>query len=645
MATTAAVDQTAQHVSQASSSTWERITSWYGENKVLAWTVAGVTVVVAGGSIYYLSQPPKASEQDKKAKKDRRKAAKAAKAEEGKAGTEKDATAGAPKAAKAEEVAEEELPTVTEESVVSLSEQDRKDYAAKLKAAGNKAYGSKDYNRAIDLYGQAILCKADPVFYSNRAACWNALGNWQKVIEDTTAAVNLDPEYVKALNRRANAYEQDGKFSEALLDYTASCIIDQFRNDQSAQAVERLLKKVAESKARAIMEGKEKRLPSPTFVSNYLQSFRVRELPEGIKETDDLPEGSGLWNLRKGLQAIHTRTGEGYNEASQAFDKAVEAGGLGKHEAYAYNMRGTFRYLKGENEAALADLNKSIDLDPALVQSYVKRASMHLEQSELHTPNRNTTRQSTDNLTLGNRDAAANDFEVAMQHNSTDPDIFYHRAQLHFILSEFSLAATDYQKSIDLDSSFIFSHIQLGVTQYKMGSIASSMATFRRCIKNFGDKSDVYNYYGELLLDQQKYQEAVEKFETAVEMERKSVGERGGMNVLPLINKALALFQWKQDFSAAEELCQKALINAIVDPECDIAVATMAQLLLQQGKVIDALKYFERAAELSRTEGEIVNALSYAEATRTQLEVQEKYPQLAAKLQGMGAGMGGPAMR
>ncbi|KAI7621432.1 hypothetical protein KC319_g18520, partial [Hortaea werneckii] len=410
--------------------------------------------------------------------------------------------------------------------------------------------------------------------------------------------------------------------SEALLDYTASCIIDQFRNDQSAQAVERLLKKVAESKARAIMEGKEKRLPSPTFVSNYLQSFRVRELPEGIKETDDLPEGSGLWNLRKGLQAIHTRTGEGYNEASQAFDKAVEAGGLGQHEAYAYNMRGTFRYLKGENEAALADLNKSIDLDPALVQSYVKRASMHLEQS--------------------NRDAAANDFEVAMQHNSTDPDIFYHRAQLHFILSEFSLAATDYQKSIDLDSSFIFSHIQLGVTQYKMGSIASSMATFRRCIKNFGDKSDVYNYYGELLLDQQKYQEAVEKFETAVEMERKSVGERGGMNVLPLINKALALFQWKQDFSAAEELCQKALI---IDPECDIAVATMAQLLLQQGKVIDALKYFERAAELSRTEGEIVNALSYAEATRTQLEVQEKYPQLAAKLQGMGAGMGGPAMR
>jgi len=159
----------------------------------------------------------------------------------------------------------------------------------------------------------------------------------------------------------------------------------------------------------------------------------------------------------------------------------------------------------------------------------------------------------------GNKDAAADDFEKAMEQNSDDPDIYYHRAQLHFILGEFAEAAKDYQKSIDLDGKFIFSHIQLGVTQYKMGSIASSMATFRRCIKNFDKVPDVYNYYGELLLDQQKYEEAIQKFDTAVEMEKQS--KPLGMNVLPLINKALALFQWKQDFAEAEKLCQKALIS------------------------------------------------------------------------------------
>jgi import receptor subunit TOM70 len=485
--------------------------------------------------------------------------------------------------------------------------QEKKEYAAKLKAAGNKAYGSKDYNKAIELYGKAILCKQDPVFYSNRAACWNALSDWDKVIEDTTAAINLDNEYVKALNRRANAYEQVERNSEALLDYTASCIVDGFRNESSAQSVERLLKKVAETKGKAILASKSKKLPSPTFVTNYLQSFRPKPPPYGLEDDAELEEESGKGQLRKGLKAMYTQTAEGYGEAAEAFDKALELGDLEEHEALAYNHRGTFRYLKGDTDDALKDMDKSIEIQPNLTQSYIKRASMHLE--------------------LANPDAAEKDFEAALEQDREDPDIYYHRAQLHFIKAEFSEAAKDYQKSIDLDKDFIFSHIQLGVTQYKMGSVASSMATFRRCMKNFDKVPDVYNYYGELLLDQQKYQEAIEKFDAAVEMEKST--KPMGMNVLPLINKALALFQWKNDFAEAEKLCEKALI---IDPECDIAVATMAQLLLQQGKVTDALKYFQRAAELSRTEGEIINALSYAEATRTQLEVQHKYPPIRERM-------------
>lgn len=78
-------------------------------------------------------------------------------------------------------------------------------------------------------------------------------------------------------------------------------------------------------------------------------------------------------------------------------------------------------------------------------------------------------------------------------------------------------------------------------------------------MKSFERVPDVYNYYGELLLDQGKYEEAIEKFDMAVEMEKQ---ERPMcMNVLPLINKALALFQWKQQFGDSEELCKKALIS------------------------------------------------------------------------------------
>jgi import receptor subunit TOM70 len=615
------VVDTASLPASSTASVWDRISKWVSENKALVYTIAGVAVVVtSAGVVYYLSDSGRPGQsgatpptEKKKSKNQRRKEKK--KAEEEKKA--KASPAQDEQAAKKPEEPSDEIPDVDEATVGQLDEETRKAYAAKLKAAGNKAYGSKDYNKAIELYGKAIICKPDPVFYSNRAACYNVLSEWGKVVEDTSAALAMDSEYVKALNRRAIAYEHLEKFSEALLDFTASCIIDGFSNEVSRVALERLLKKVAERKGQAILEAKGKKLPSPTFVSNYLQSFRPKGLPEGLDESVDFPEDSGKGELRKGLLAMGKKTGDGYEEATASFIKALELGDLGEFEGLALNLRATFTYLQGSAQDALTDLNKSIELDPSLVQSYIKRASLHLE--------------------LGNKDAAQDDFELAITHNKDDPDIYYHRAQLHFILGEFAEAAKDYQKSIDLDRTFIYSHIQLGVTQYKMGSVASAMATFRRSVKNFEDVPDVYNYYGELLLDQQNFSEAIEKFDKAVEMEKQS--KPMGINVLPLINKALALFQWKHDFQEAENLCQKALI---IDPECDIAVGTMAQLLLQQGKVSQALKYFERAAELARTEAEIVNAISYAEATRTQLEVQEKYPQLAARLQSMGAGFGGP---
>ena len=223
------------------------------------------------------------------------------------------------------------------------------------------------------------MCKPDAIFYSNRAACYNALGDWSKVVEDTSAAIAVDNEYVKALNRRANAYEHLQEYSKALLDYTASCIIDSFRNENSAQSVERLLKKVAEAKAKDILSSKERKLPSPTFVTNYLQSFRPKPPPTGLEETAELDEESGLGQLKAGLVAMGKKSGEGYEAAAAAFDKALELNNLGEHEAFAYNMRGTFRYLRGDNPEALEDLSKSIELSPALTQSFIKRASMHLE--------------------------------------------------------------------------------------------------------------------------------------------------------------------------------------------------------------------------------------------------------------------------
>lgn len=85
------------------------------------------------------------------------------------------------------------------------------------------------------------------------------------------------------------------------------------------------------------------------------------------------------------------------------------------------------------------------------------------------------------------------------------------------------------------------------------------------------------------------------------------------MNVLPLVNKGLAIYQWKQDITAAERCCDEALR---IDPECEPAVATLAQLSLQQGKIDRAVEMFKRQAELARSEPELINALTYQYVSR-----------------------------
>ena len=63
-----------------------------------------------------------------------------------------------------------------------------------------------------------------------------------------------------------------------------------------------------------------------------------------------------------------------------------------------------------------------------------------------------------------------------------------------FIMGEYQRAADDYRKSTELDGDFVFSHIQLAVAQYKLGDIAKSMATFRRTMRQFPQRSEPQNY-------------------------------------------------------------------------------------------------------------------------------------------------------
>ena len=98
--------------------------------------------------------------------------------------------------------------------------QERKSLAATLKQKGNDAYQGRNFAIAAGFYTRAIAVspQPEPVFYSNRAACYVSMEppQHEKVVEDCDEALKLDSRYVKALNRRATALEALERYEDAL---------------------------------------------------------------------------------------------------------------------------------------------------------------------------------------------------------------------------------------------------------------------------------------------------------------------------------------------------------------------------------------------------------------------------------------------
>ncbi|KAG0347742.1 TOM (translocase of outer membrane) complex component [Podila humilis] len=553
--------------------------------------IASVSLI-AGAGIYYLTRPSEAAEEPKTSKPKNKKKNKKKKSSS--AQKESSTPAAEDKEATSEDSNENDgnIETMSASTIAKLTEAERREHANTLKIRGNSQYSAKNWNEAIRLYTQAIAFNPDPIFYSNRAACYSVNHSFERVVEDCTMALKLKPAYVKAIGRRAAAYEQLGKHAEAMHDYTALCILDGFKNETFAQSMERNLKLIADVKAKDILKDREDRLPSSTFMSAYLDSFRKTSVPE--EQPEDEENGDAQFEL-----AEYYVSKRQYKQAMDAYNKAIELDT--NHMAKALNMRGTFTFLMGDSKKALVDFDKAIELDPKYVQTYIKRGSIFMEQADAL--------------------KTFQEFDTAISIDPKDPNIYYHRGQVHFITGDYEMAGKDYIKSIELEPTFVFSHIQYGVSLYKLGNISEAMGIFKSALKEFPASGEVNNYYGELLLDQQQFDDAYLHFDKAIRLKPS--------NPLPYINKALLLFQWKQDPAGAERLCLQSLD---ADPECDVAIATLGQLFLQQGKIEKAIEYFDKSIDMARTESELTSALGFREAANAQLVFARDYPEQSKAL-------------
>lgn len=113
-----------------------------------------------------------------------------------------------------------------------------------LKEQGNAAFKTGEWLKALQLYTSALnLLKENnwdkSILYKNRAAVYNKLGEFENVIRDCSASLDIVANDPKALFRRCYAYEQLGKYEEAYVD-GKQCLLSDPTNKEIQPVLSRL---------------------------------------------------------------------------------------------------------------------------------------------------------------------------------------------------------------------------------------------------------------------------------------------------------------------------------------------------------------------------------------------------------------------
>ncbi|XP_012691280.1 tetratricopeptide repeat protein 1 [Clupea harengus] len=124
----------------------------------------------------------------------------------------------------APEFDDEHLKEIEKDLTEEEKESRRKESVA-LKEKGNSQFKEGEHVEAEESYTAALhICpvscsKERSILFSNRAAARSHQDKKEEAIKDCSKAIELNPDYVRALLRRAELYEKTDKLDEALEDY------------------------------------------------------------------------------------------------------------------------------------------------------------------------------------------------------------------------------------------------------------------------------------------------------------------------------------------------------------------------------------------------------------------------------------------
>lgn len=244
---------------------------------------------------------------------------------------------------------------------------------------------SGDFERALEDYSAACRLRPDfAVFHLNRGKTLAQLRRWDESLAALEEAMRLSPQLnIPCLLARADLWDLKGEIDKAVADYSRVIELDgKNRQAYVSRASSRLrwgdtpgkpelsddgMKKALEDCDKAIEL--DRTVIDAYFVRGFARSARARTLEQIARENNV--------SVVDYLQFVGVDT----EQAIKDFDEVLRQR---PQHAGAYYHRGTLQSLRNQQEIALRDLQKAVEIEPNFPDAYLRLARIYDDQKKLY---------------------------------------------------------------------------------------------------------------------------------------------------------------------------------------------------------------------------------------------------------------------
>jgi len=307
-----------------------------------------------------------------------------------------------------------------------------KQVANNLIRSGMYAEAVEKYNSGIQILNKMVSDNKDPkssydnclaIMLSNRSLCHLKVGDDSSCISDCKKVLSLEPFHVKALMRRATAYEHTEKYADAYVDYHTAYLVD--RNASQAQNGFNRMATVLRSTYGNTWRDKLPKMPQVPLNISSKPSISSLSPP-----SVDVTVSTSSNNLKDDKDSVIEKAADAEKEVENDEHKK-------KYEEVKRNL---FLSVKNKGNQSVKDCNykdaiecytRCIQFYPDEVVSYTNRALCYLKVKDFH--------------------QVINDCSKALQLDASNIKAFYRRATALKNLSRLVEAEDDLVSLINID--------------------------------------------------------------------------------------------------------------------------------------------------------------------------------------------------